>query len=272
MRKHWDVIIILFTLYNCIEIPMEIAFNWRVAHDPLHLTERMNYCIDLMFFIDIIMNFRTTYFNSRTGEEVIEKAKISKHYLQGQFIIDVLSTIPFDTLYEWFFMSSGESTNNLQMMSMMKIIRILRLSRLITYLNSAEDIKLSLKLMQTIFLILLYIHITACLWYLIVKQEFFWEPGQGLEKKFQVHNFGDKFFITFYTSILALCGNDIAPASLFQYFFCSNILIMGAILQATMFGQVAGIVQSMNRKARAFQEKLDLANTSMRNMKLNETM
>ena len=30
MRKYWDIFIILFTVYNCIEIPMEIAFNWRI--------------------------------------------------------------------------------------------------------------------------------------------------------------------------------------------------------------------------------------------------
>ena len=36
-----------------------------------------------MFFIDIIMNFRTTYFNSKTGEEIIDKSQILKHYLLG---------------------------------------------------------------------------------------------------------------------------------------------------------------------------------------------
>ena len=39
-----------------------------------------------------------------------------------------------------------------------------------------------------------------------------------------------------------------------------------------MFGQVAGIVQSMNRKSQAFQERIDVANTSMKNMQLGETM
>lgn len=125
----------------------------------------------------------------------------------------------------------------------MKIIRILRLSRLITYLNSAEDIKLSLRLMQTIFLILLYIHITGCLWYQIVKhQDSIWEPGQNLPNKFFSYDFSEKFFICVYISIMALCGNDVYPASLTQYLCGCFLLIFGAILQATMFGQVAGIV------------------------------
>lgn len=155
---------------------------------------------------------------------------------------------------------------------MMKIIRVLRLSRLITYLNSAEDIKLSLRLIQTIFLIFLYIHITACLWFMIIKSQRNWEPSQGLDKKFMEYGFSDKFFITIYQSILALCGNDIFPVSRFQFFWSCGLLLCGAMLQATMFGQVAGIVQSMNRKSQAFQERIDVANTSMKNMQLGETM
>ena len=100
MRKRWDIIIILFSLYNCIELPMEIAFNYRKFHDERSIAEKFNNVVDVMFFVDIVMNFRTTYFNPRTGEEIIEKHRISKHYLQGQFIIDLLSTIPFDLVYE----------------------------------------------------------------------------------------------------------------------------------------------------------------------------
>ena len=96
---------------------------------------------------------------------------IVKHYLKGQFTIDLFSTIPFDLIYKAFILNENEdSGNNLQGISMMKIIRILRLSRIITYLNSAEDIKLTLRLAQTIFLIFLYIHITGCMWYLIVSE------------------------------------------------------------------------------------------------------
>ena len=97
---------------------------------------------------------------------------------------------------------------------MMKIIRIMRMSRLIMYLNAAEDIKLSLRLTQTIFLIFLYIHITACIWYMSVKDGFIWEPGQKLPNKLEVYSIIDKFIITAYNSILALLGNDIGPTSL----------------------------------------------------------
>lgn len=251
---------------------MNVAFDFREDLDKYQLIEKLNYLIDTLFFFDILLNFRTTYFNPRTGEEILDKHMIIRNYLFGQFIIDVFSTIPFDLINQAFFMTDEQSVQKLQILSMMKIIRILRLSRLINYLNSAEDIKLSLKLAQIIFLILLYIHITGCIWYYIIKQDQNWEPIQGVSQNLYSMEFGNKFFVIFYTSISCLCGNDIYPASLTQYFVAGLNLLMGAILQATMFGQVAGIVDTMSRKSQAFQRKVDIANTTMKNIHLNEDM
>ena len=68
------------------------------------------------------------------------------------------------------------------------------------------------------------------------------------ENVYTLENFGEKFFISFYSSILALLGNDIYPTNESLYLLASCMLLFGAILQASIFGQVATIVQSMNRK------------------------
>jgi hypothetical protein len=54
--------------------------------------------IDLLFFIDILFNFRTTYTDSSTGDEIGNPKKIAKHYVLGRFWIDLLSSIPLDQL------------------------------------------------------------------------------------------------------------------------------------------------------------------------------
>ena len=51
--------------------------------------------VDLLFVIDIIINFRTTYISGK-GEEVFDPKVIAKKYaLGGRFWIDLLSVIPF---------------------------------------------------------------------------------------------------------------------------------------------------------------------------------
>lgn len=54
--------------------------------------------VDVMFIVDIFINFRTTFIDDQKGEVVSDPAKIAKHYLKGWFVIDVLAAIPFDLL------------------------------------------------------------------------------------------------------------------------------------------------------------------------------
>ena len=67
-----------------------------------------------------------------------------------------------------------------------------------------------------------------------------------------------------------LTGNDIGPRGNFQMGFVTGSLLMGAIINANIFGNMAVLVQGINRKASRFQDQIDTANTAMKNMKLPE--
>lgn len=57
----------------------------------------MDLIVDIMFVIDIIINFRTTYVN--TNDEVVSQpGRIAVHYFKGWFLIDLVAAIPFDLL------------------------------------------------------------------------------------------------------------------------------------------------------------------------------
>lgn len=53
--------------------------------------------VDIMFVIDIIINFRTTYVN-KNDQIVSHAGKIALHYFKGWFLIDVVAAIPFDLM------------------------------------------------------------------------------------------------------------------------------------------------------------------------------
>jgi len=81
--------------------------------------------VDIMFIIDIIINFRTTYVNSK--EEVISNArKIAIHYLKGWFLIDLVAAIPFDLLVQ---NSSNSPEHTTLVINLLKTARLLRLVR-----------------------------------------------------------------------------------------------------------------------------------------------
>jgi hypothetical protein len=75
---------------------MEIAFKpfWLMTN----VNHTANTLIDCIFAIDILISFRTTYVCTDTGAEIISGYQIAKNYVSGRFIIDLLSTIPFDKL------------------------------------------------------------------------------------------------------------------------------------------------------------------------------
>ena len=84
-------------LWNSFSIPFFVAFRPGIADHPS--SNLIDSIIDFLFFVDIIVNFRTTYYNSRTGDEVIQPKKIAKNYVvTGRFFIDLFASIPIDDI------------------------------------------------------------------------------------------------------------------------------------------------------------------------------
>lgn len=133
-------------IWNCFIIPIEVSFR-PDSFDNVGFTI-IDAFIDLMFFLDILINFRTSYVNQYTGEEHLFLNDIACNYLKGRFWIDLLATIPFDILGR---LVLGNSTSTLEIFGILKLVRIARLSKIIAYLNVKEDIKLILKLAKLIF-------------------------------------------------------------------------------------------------------------------------
>lgn len=160
----WDLIVIILAIYNAIMIPFEFAFT------PDYITtvyyEIADYMIDILFFLDVIINFRTTYVNQKTGLEVTNWFKIAVKYIFfGRFLIDILATIPFDLLIN---LMVSTKSNNFRLFGLLKLIRLLRLGRIITYLKVKSNLKSTFKILQLLFLLLILVHWTACVWFLLV--------------------------------------------------------------------------------------------------------
>ena len=56
------------------------------------------YVVDAFFFLDIFVNFLTSYPESATEEIVTNHRRIAIHYLKTWFAVDFIAVIPFD----WF--------------------------------------------------------------------------------------------------------------------------------------------------------------------------
>ena len=110
----WDWITLLLVVYTAFLTPYNTAFqlhedqskaklnldsslrlhNARPSEaDPLVIVDLI---IDIMFLVDIIINFRTTYL--LFGDVITDPQKIAVNYIKGWFFVDALAAIPFDLL------------------------------------------------------------------------------------------------------------------------------------------------------------------------------
>ena len=76
----------------------------------------------------------------------------------------------------------------------------------------------------------------------------------------------EKYLSAAYHSVLVLAGNDIGPRGNLQVIFVPIMLIFAAIINANIFGNIAVLLQQINRKGMEFQEKLENANSSMKSL------
>ena len=65
--------------WNCFSIPFTVAFVPEMGNELSIVI--INSIIDFVFVLDVILNFRTSYFSAITGDEISEPKMIAKNYL-----------------------------------------------------------------------------------------------------------------------------------------------------------------------------------------------
>ena len=268
-RIFWELFIMFTAAVNCIIIPFIIAFQKSYYDSPI-LILLLNYIIDVVFLIDIAVNWRTSYFIKKTGEEITNQRDALISYFKGRFLIDLMSVIPFEYLEPIFKHTNGHILW-LSALGMLKIVRIFRLGDIITHLNLKNEVKTTLRLLKLVFFIFLFVHCLACFWYIIWDENKEWIPPFDyiyITTNLYEQSSSYKYLTSVYHAFLMIGGNDVGPRNEFQMSFVSIMLFVGAIINAIIFGNMAVMVQSINRKSTSFQEKVENANEAMKNLNI----
>ena len=78
---------------NILQVPYNVALKNKTSEDVSLLV--VDSIVDVIFFIDIVLNFHTTYVGPG-GEVVSDPAVIRVNYMKSWFMIDLLSCLPYD--------------------------------------------------------------------------------------------------------------------------------------------------------------------------------
>ena len=267
-RLRWDIYIIIAAIYNTISIPLDIAFKPLIL-ESIEVTVMESF-IDLSFFIDMFINFRTTFISQKSGEEIYDPKLIARRYVfGGRFFLDFLSSIPFDKL------AGGGGNDILPVLGMLKLFRISRINVVIRNLNTKSDFKAFLKVLWLVFFLFLYNHVIACLWYYIIIVNEVYIPNKdfiygGSIYIYEVYT-GDllrRYFICYYIAFYLISVGEVCPRTNLELCIAIVVMVISAFLIANIFGEMAVLTKEMNAKTIKFQEQLDTVNTAMKNLNL----
>ncbi|XP_074477387.1 voltage-gated inwardly rectifying potassium channel KCNH2 isoform X2 [Sebastes fasciatus] len=256
----WDWLILLLVIYTAILTPYSAAFllnnqeevaiqNCGYSCSPLNVVDLM---VDIMFIIDILINFRTTYVN--TNDEVVSHpVRIAVHYFKGWFLIDMVAAIPFDLLIY----QNGEETTTL--IGLLKTARLLRLVRVARKLDRYSEYGAAVLflLMCTFALIA---HWLACIWYAIGSVErsgsigWLHTLGDQLGKHYNSSVLGsgpsikDKYVTALYftfSSLTSVGFGNVSPNTNSEKIFSICVMLIGSLMYASIFGNVSAIIQRL---------------------------
>nr|CAH8856340.1 unnamed protein product [Trichobilharzia regenti] len=163
----WDWMILLCTFYIAIMVPYNAAFSEGGGEKDLIICDII---VELLFIIDIILNFWTTYV-SKSGQVVYHLKAIAINYLRGWFFLDLLAAIPFEVTLAVnnpdIQGTIGEMGNWIHLLKLARLLRLARLFQKIERYSQYSTVILGL-LMCMFFLVA---HWFACGWYYIGKEE-----------------------------------------------------------------------------------------------------
>ncbi|ETL38808.1 hypothetical protein L916_09693 [Phytophthora nicotianae] len=257
LRITWDIVMGIMVSITAVTVPFRIAFD---VQDVLvfYATDRIS---DVLFVIDVILSFCTTYVDD-TGVEIVDRYEIRRHYLKTTFFVDIASTIPFDFLVEA--AATGNIFRSLRLIRTLKLIKLLRLMRLskLLKMNSqwmAEfDINVdTVRLLKLLAPVMIIAHYVGCFWYYIsadrAADDAWW--GNPILYFEDPESILSKYIASIYWAITTMTTvgfGDIYPVNDFEKGFCILVLIGGTTLFAYVVGTVIEVASNskslMNRE------------------------
>ena len=144
---------------------------------------------------------------------------------------------------------------------MLKLVRLMRLGRMVTFLKANKSLKLSMILVQLLFILILIIHWIACLWLIVVDQSHSWFPTKDLdwsESEIYTSTPSIRYLLFFYYSVMFIVSNDLCPTTQLELMVSTVILLVGSITIGVVIGEFSTILHQMGEKQKKISDEFDM--------------
>jgi len=260
-RMAWDMMIMLLLGYICVSMPYALGFG---QSDALDTVDRV---FDMIFCVDVVLNFRTSYCD-RDETIVVDGCQIAKKYLKSWFLLDFVSSVPFDMITAGI-MPNLTPARLLKIGKIAKVMKLLRISKMLSVLAESElmekvDEKSTsrthqtfVRIMKLVCMAFLVGHWLACFGAAVDTSSldvyFSGDPEEPTDLQ--------RYLAAMYwamTTLSTVGYGDITPKTDSERAYAMVAMIIGGALYGYVIGSVTSIVTDMDLNARAFHERMEL--------------
>ncbi|KAG5677644.1 hypothetical protein PVAND_007385 [Polypedilum vanderplanki] len=185
-RYMWEVFMMITYILAFIIIPIHVAFIYEEQRLEELTVKRLVSVINVIYLMDIAINFLSSYQDQQTKKIVLERGRIASKYIRYYFWIDLLSSIPDQMVIYWLGMKA--KGNNLDqcihnslmqgeclwdIIIIMSLLKFLQVPLFFKYLNDhLEGYQIStlkIKFIKNILSVLFLFHFFVCINFLIIR-------------------------------------------------------------------------------------------------------
>ena len=263
-RALWERIIMWGIAYHSMYWPAWIGFNYQGDISSMYVVDKF---VVMLTIVDIVLNFFTGFNDGGTIE--MRKTVVYRHYISGNFWIDVLGSLPLDLLmYIVPHLAVGEP-DHLGFRYEGVIRGILLLSRFFRYLAKwQEQLHIdvgAIRVGKLMFLIVLFSHTNACIQFLSARVEGFPEDSWVVKNNLvDAGSWAQYTYALFNALSHMLCigygahGDLMAPTTDADLATTIVSMITGASLYVVLVGIIASIILSLDHSGGQYKEKIDV--------------
>lgn len=261
-RMAWDMLLMALLSYISLTMPFQLGFG------EVDVLQTIDLIIDILFCIDVCLNFRTTYVDNESI--VVDGKLIAWKYLTSWFLLDFFSSVPFDLITAGI-LPSLTPARLLKIGRIAKVMKLLRISKLLSLLANSEMVErideiCTSRAHQTCIRIcrlsctgFVVAHWLACFGAAVDKRSL--EVYFANLDKPEEPNLQQRYLAAIYwaMSTLTTVGyGDITPESDEERLYAMLAMVIGGSLYGYVIGAVTSMVTDMDLNTRAYLEKMEL--------------
>ncbi|XP_066497273.1 potassium/sodium hyperpolarization-activated cyclic nucleotide-gated channel 1-like isoform X3 [Hoplias malabaricus] len=278
--KYYYVMFMLFlTILNILSVPLELAFSDEVTGIVFIFWLSFNLFSDMLFTIDIGLNFRMGILKDDSEVAVLDLKLIKHDYLRTWFVPDVLSSVSFDfiiILMKVYYdrdatisLGAGKILRMVMFIKIVSLIRLLRVPKLVRFYRDLEKISdenylkilMLFRIIRLFMIIIMLCHWNGCIQYFVSFLDGFPPDSWIVRENILNATFAEKYSYCVFRALSHMLtvsyGSDYLPTNMKEMWIVMTSMVSGVFMYVILVANIAAMITNIDGPTQSYKCKMN---------------